>query len=139
MERNSNEVVRSQSRMLAQSKKSGADISENHMAAVFDQQAASIKKHLTKWRLSVFYINYQDCIFNSINVAQRIDRFLGGGLDVSAMSGAVRPELYRERYSCFHGRQPASELSLNSADLSTDKKGEPWQNMIKRKAYCPTS
>jgi len=99
MERNSNEVVRSQSRMLAQSNKSGADISENRMAALFDQQVASIKKHLTKWRLSVLYINYQDCIFDAICVAQRVDRFLGGGLDVSAMSGAVRPELYRERCS----------------------------------------
>ena len=49
--------------------------------------------------LQVLYADYREVLSDPAAAAQTIARFLGGGLDVSAMAGAVDRTLYRQRPS----------------------------------------
>ena len=42
-------------------------------------------------------INYGEAISDAPGVAEKLNRFLGGGLDVAKMVAAIDPELYRNR------------------------------------------
>jgi hypothetical protein len=42
-------------------------------------------------------IKYDTVISDSLGAAERINHFLGGGLDVAKMAAAVEPALYRNR------------------------------------------
>jgi hypothetical protein len=45
----------------------------------------------------VLHVRYHEVVDDSLGSAERVSRFLGGGLDVGAMASVVRPELYRNR------------------------------------------
>lgn len=97
MERSTQEIVRSQSRMLEKNGRQPSDLPANRMESLFNKQASRIKKDLTTQGVPVLSVNYRECILEPSVSAKRVNLFLGGGLDSSAMADAVRPELYRER------------------------------------------
>jgi hypothetical protein len=75
-----------------------AEPGEAELAALFVRQL----EELTAWlrarpNFRVLRVGYPDLIRDAKPVAEEIDRFLGGGLDVAAMAAVVDPALYRQR------------------------------------------
>jgi hypothetical protein len=42
-------------------------------------------------------VNYNEMVADPAPITAELNRFLGGGLDMAAMAGAVEPGLYRNR------------------------------------------
>ncbi|MCF8128791.1 MAG: alkaline phosphatase family protein [Deltaproteobacteria bacterium] len=99
MERNIEEVVRSQEKMLSRQGKEKASISTERMIHTFARQEKGIKRMLASGKQEVLYIPYHRCIHNPKKIAKKVNGFLGGSLDETAMANAVVPDLYRNRHS----------------------------------------
>ena len=97
MDRSLDEVIQSQRRMLAHHGKLGARLSDDRLKEVFVKQLGLVAKLLTESMLPVLKVDYLRCIETPGQVAEEVNRFLGGGLCVDQMVGAVDPALYRER------------------------------------------
>lgn len=98
MHRNLHEVLRSQNKMLEQRGESGGTTDDESMLQLYETHLKKIKNLLA--RRSCFEcldLQYQDVVAHPLDQARRIDRFLGGSLDVTRMAAAVNPDLYRNR------------------------------------------
>ena len=98
MRRNLAEVLASQRKMLARQGKAGAQMPEEQLRSVFEDQV----KKVTSWmksqpNMKSIDVTYHELIADPRGHAERLNEFLGGGLDVDAMVGAVDPNLYRNR------------------------------------------
>lgn len=97
MHRKIDEVLASQKVMLDRLGKSSA-VPDAKMAALFQNHLVKF----TAWakerpNIKVLDVNYNDMVADAVPIAEEINRFLGGGLDVEAMARAVEPGLYRNR------------------------------------------
>jgi len=98
MHRDMDEVLDSQRKMLRV-------LGEPSEATADERLASGYRAHLTAVNdllssrscFDVLALTYEDVIGRSSEQAERISRFLGGGLDVSKMAAAVDPALYRNR------------------------------------------
>lgn len=98
MQRDVQEVIASQRAMLKASGRSGAQIPDDKLAAVFEQQLSEVRRWLAERPLfQVLYLNYRDVLSDPSTAAQTLALFLGGTLDASAMAGVVDRTLYRQR------------------------------------------
>jgi tetratricopeptide (TPR) repeat protein len=97
MERNLEEVIRSQEKMLDRQGKEKAPISNERMIHAFARQERRIKGMLAARRFPVLYVPYQSCIHDPKRIAEKVNGFLGGSFDDTAMANAVVPDLYRNR------------------------------------------
>lgn len=98
MLRDTKEVIASQRTMLKASGQSGARITDDQLAAVFERQLLEVRQWLAaRPNFRVLYMNYRDVLSDPSAAAQAIDLFLGAGLDVAAMAGVVDRTLYRQR------------------------------------------
>ena len=97
MERDLDEVIRSQKKMLARRGKEGASVSDNRLLQIFARQEEVIKAMLAHGKLAVLYVRYRACVEAPGRIAREVDTFLGGSLDEAAMAGVVVPDLYRNR------------------------------------------
>jgi len=98
MQRDVQEVIASQRAMLKASGRSGAQIPDYKLAAVFEQQLSEVRRWLAERPLfQVLYLNYRDVLSDPSAAAQTLALFLGGTLDASAMAGVVDRTLYRQR------------------------------------------
>jgi len=98
MQRDLNEVLASQNKMLKRSSTSAGSISNEKIKALFIAELNKCKKWLTEQpNFEVLYINHRNMINDGLAQVQRINDFLGGGLDLGAMAAVVDPELYRNR------------------------------------------
>jgi len=98
MQRDLNEITKSQSVMLERSGKAGAAMSADKLAGIYTAQLATVKKWLAdRSSFKVLEVPYSDLIANPLKHAKSINIFLGGSLDESAMVAAVDPNLYRNR------------------------------------------
>jgi predicted AlkP superfamily phosphohydrolase/phosphomutase/Flp pilus assembly protein TadD len=97
MDRSLDEVIRSQRRMLARHGKLGARLTDDRLKEVFEKQLGLVAKLLAESTLPVLKVDYLRCVETPGQVADEVNRFLGGGLYVEQMIGAVDPALYRER------------------------------------------
>jgi len=97
MERDLEEVIRSQAKMLASHGKDGASISDERLSDIFASQEKIIKSMLVAKNLAVLYVRYQACIEDPKRIVREVNEFLGGSLDETAMTNAVVPDLYRNR------------------------------------------
>jgi hypothetical protein len=98
MQRDVQEVIASQRAMLKASGRSGAQIPDDKLAAVFEQQLSEVRRWLAERpHFQVLYVNYRDVLSDPSAAAQTLARFLGGTLDASAMAGVVDRTLYRQR------------------------------------------
>lgn len=96
MERDLDEIVRSQMRMRARMGQGEPDAdrlradSLNHLTAI--REWLNAQPHMT-----VQPVRHQEAIQRPADVAAEVNAFLGGHLDERAMTAAVDPDLYRER------------------------------------------
>ena len=96
MERDMDEMLRSQDKMLERLGRKGAP---------HDQIKQSYLLHVQKLRdwlrlqknMEVLYVSYNDLVERSEEQAERVSEFLGGKGNVEHMVGAVDPSLYRNR------------------------------------------
>lgn len=97
IERDLEEVCASQRTMLARNKKD-AKFRDDQIHAAYARQLGQVKSWLAgnpnAW---VLYVRHAEAIRDPGTLAHSINAFLGGGLDVPAMTAAVDPRLYRQR------------------------------------------
>jgi len=100
MRRDLKEVLASQKVMLERLGKEGGTISDEQMESLFLSQIQEFEQWITQRpNFSLLYVNYRDMIQSPAEQVARINEFLGGSLDVGAMTPIVDPSLYRQRKS----------------------------------------
>ena len=71
---------------------------DEEMAALFSKHL----DHITAWiteqpQFEVIFVSYNEVMRSPIEQLQRINQFLGEGLNVDTMAAVVDPDLYRQR------------------------------------------
>jgi len=98
MERDMNEVIASQETMLEGQGKQAATLSKEKLSEVFHQQLNQVKEMLaSRPNISTLYVDHGDCLHDPALAAGRVNTFLGGELNATAMGRIVEPGLYRHR------------------------------------------
>ena len=98
MRRNLEEVLVSQRKMLARQGKAGAQLPDEQLRKVFEDQVKKVTNWLTTQpNVKSIEVTYHELIADPRGHAERLNEFLGGALNVDAMVGAVDPNLYRNR------------------------------------------
>lgn len=98
MNRNLDEVLASQRTMLDRRSEKGACVSPDQMRRIFSGQLEKVRAWLDRQpHFAVLHLDYHDVVASPEDQSERINEFLGGGLDVSRMAAAVAPSLYRQR------------------------------------------
>jgi hypothetical protein len=98
LDRDLDEVVESQRKMLVRLGKPGGALPPERLKAVFTTQLKAVAAVLAgRPRTQLLYLPYQQVVGDAAWAAASINRFLGGGLDEAAMGAAVDPSLYRNR------------------------------------------
>ena len=96
MRRPLDEVLSSQRAMLQRDGKAGADPAL--LKKAYENQLAQIDTWLAAQAcVSVLPVHYHHVVQAPWSVAEALDAFLGPGLDIVAMVGAVDPALHRQR------------------------------------------
>ncbi len=96
MERDLDEVLRSQGRMLEQQGRPTAN--PDVLRGAFRQQVERVKAWIeSRDSLSALYVPYADTVVHPLEQAERVAAFLGLDLDTTAMADVVDASLYRER------------------------------------------
>lgn len=101
MERELDEVLASQGKMLDRLGSKGARLDPGRLKAIYVQQLAKVSEHLAAHpgTFDVLGVSYNELVGEPGRVVARVNAFLGGGLDEGKMRGAVDPSLYRNRGS----------------------------------------
>jgi hypothetical protein len=99
MERNILEILASQEQMLLRrGVESVGEVGNDRMARIFEEHLVETRSWLEKQPLmETLYINHSDVLASPLEQAKRINKFLGGALDVSGMASVIDPGLYRQR------------------------------------------
>jgi hypothetical protein len=98
MQRNLDEVLASQKRMLERDGKPEGSASDAQMAEVYGRHLKQVETWLRgQANMQVLYVSYNAVMQSGAEEARRVNQFLGGELDTAAMIAAVDPGLYRER------------------------------------------
>jgi hypothetical protein len=98
MQRNLDEVLASQKRMLERDGKPEGSASDEQMAEVYERHLKQVEAWLKgQANMQVLYVSYNGVMQSGAEEAGRVNQFLDGGLDTAAMVAAVDPGLYRER------------------------------------------
>lgn len=103
MERDLNEVLKSQQVMLDNLGRDRAKLSDEQLRQVYRQQLRQIKFWLARQpNIKTLFIGHRDAIQDPAGqdpagVADRVNAFLGGDLDEEAMAAIVDGSLYRQR------------------------------------------
>ena len=98
MERPLTEVVASQQAMLRRLGRRGAALSATRLSHSYLKQIAAVRHELDRrsGSFTALSVPYHRVLEDPRAEAERINRFLGGGLDVAAMAAAVDPALRRQ-------------------------------------------
>jgi len=98
MLRNMDEVLASQRQMLIRRGRPTDAASDETLAQVFDQHLVQVREWIeAQPNMQVLYIDYGEVLDQPVELAQRVNDFLGGGLDVTAMASVVDKRLHRQR------------------------------------------
>ena len=98
MRRNLEEVVASQRVMLQRQGKQGAALADAQLIRIFEDQVTRVLKWLGEQpNFQAQEVIYPELIADPRATAERVNQFLGGGLDTGAMAAAVDASLYRNR------------------------------------------
>ena len=100
MRRKMQEILASQNRMLSRKGEPTNVVGDEKMASLFQKHLDQV----TQWigeqpNLQVLYVNYNEVVAEPLEQLERINRFLGNGLDVEKMMGVVDRTLYRQRHA----------------------------------------
>lgn len=97
MERNIDEILLSQKKMLVDNNTKGKLSPDNLLKSGFFRQVEKVKALVAARDIPALYLQHRDCIINPTVAAGKINVFLGEHLDESAMINAVDKSLYRNR------------------------------------------
>ncbi|MFK7903645.1 MAG: alkaline phosphatase family protein [Chitinophagales bacterium] len=98
MERDLNEVIHSQNRMLNNLGKPKTKDNNRQLKNIYQDQLQQVKKWATQSsKVEVLYVKYSDVIKNPLQQAIRVNAFLDFDLNVSSMATVVDANLYREK------------------------------------------
>ena len=97
MERNLDEVVRSQRVMIERKGAAGAKLTDERLKATFHKQVDVAKIYMARSHMPVLYLSYDLCVGNPSEAARQVSAFLGGGLDEAAMAAAVDAGMKRQK------------------------------------------
>lgn len=98
MERDLDEVLRSQQAMLRRLGREPAGVSDEQLKAAYRHQLQQVRIWLGKCpHAKVLFVPHRETITDPAGVADRVKAFLGGELDAAAMAAAVDGSLYRQR------------------------------------------
>jgi hypothetical protein len=98
MERALEEVLASQKKMLERRGQTGGGVADEKMAGLFRSQLAAFDHWIRNQpNFSLLRIDYAAMVAEPRPAIERVDAFLGCGLNVEAMVRAVDPALYRNR------------------------------------------
>ena len=98
MRRPVEEIVASQRAMLTRQGKTAATVPDAQLGQLFLGQLERVERLLAdRPGFQVLTVHYPGLVADPAAEAARLNHFLGGGLDESAMAAAVDPALYRER------------------------------------------
>jgi len=99
MRRNLQEVVASQEVMLQRKGSAGGPIDPDQMARLLGTQLEKFYDWAPRQQhMEILYVDYRDIVSDPASQVQRVDAFLGRGLDVDAMTRVCDPSLYRQRH-----------------------------------------
>ncbi len=92
------EVIASQEKMLQRLGSGGAEIPPEKLEAIYGRQLDAVKQWLAEQpNFKVLYVQYNDVLSAPHDVAERLNDFLGGSLNVEAMAQVPDQSLYRNR------------------------------------------
>lgn len=97
MNRDLDETLNSQKRMLARNDRSGAALETAKLREVYRQQFRQIRSLLDAREIPVLDITYANVIEHPRQFSATIAAFLGSELDEAAMSNVVDPKLHRQK------------------------------------------
>jgi hypothetical protein len=98
MRRDMDEVLTSQRKMLHASGAPAEATADERIASGYRAHLDAVNDLLSgRPCFEVLDLSYEDVISGPSEQAERINQFLGGGLDVSRMAATVDPALYRNR------------------------------------------
>lgn len=97
MERNLDEVIASQRKMLERMGKAPTGADDHDAKRLFTKHLREIKEWLAAQpNIDVLYMGYSDVMSDPGGSASRVSGFIGG-LDEAKMAAVVNPELYRNK------------------------------------------
>lgn len=98
MQRAMPEVLASQRQMLIRRGEDPDKVSDERMAELFSKHLEQVEAWLAQQpHFETLYVSYNEMLADPEPHAQRINAFLGGGLDVERMVNVIDPNLYRQR------------------------------------------
>lgn len=98
MQRNMEEILASQKKMLERQNGTSADIDDEILSKKFNDHLNKIQNWLKRQHhIECLYVPYHDVIQHPLENAMRITQFLNRNLDLALMAKAVVPALYRNR------------------------------------------
>lgn len=98
MRRRIEEVMASQRAMLVRQGRTPAALPPEQLARIFNSQMEDLERWMTSQSAFRFLpVHYHELVANPAAEAARLNAFLGGSLDESAMAAAVDPTLYRQK------------------------------------------
>ena len=98
MRRELDEVLQSQDTMLKRNGKAGANISQEQLKRVFENQVKQVSAFLqSQANIETLYIDYADILKDPIPYFGHLSDFLSQSLDQKKMSLVIDPTLYRNR------------------------------------------
>jgi len=99
MQRQMEEILASQRRMLSRLGKNNNGLGDDKMAALFQKHLKKVEKWLSMQNnFEVLYVNYNAILENAYIYLEAIDQFLKNCLAIGHMAGAIDPALYRQRH-----------------------------------------
>ena len=111
MQRDMQEMLASQAKMLERLGRKGGDVSDEEMAEKYEKHLKEIGGWLSQQNnMNVLYVRYNDVIKESDVQSARVNRFLGGFLNEEEMARVVEPGLYRQRKSSILNRDSDAPL-----------------------------
>lgn len=98
MDRDINEVLSSQKKMLKRLGREGAKVGDDKLKRLFKKDLSKFKLWISgKDNFSILFVNYKEMVESSLSQCKKINSFLGDILDVDSAATVVDPNLYRNR------------------------------------------
>ena len=98
MRRNMDEILASQKKMLVNRGEDPNKVSDEEITGLFEKHLSQVMTWLdNQANIDVLYIHYSEMLSKPQTQSELVNAFLGGDLNVEAMTAVVDPNLYRNR------------------------------------------